>query len=306
MMTSNLSDIPSRSQDGLAALDLFYIGFNDINFFVEDADHENLYEVIFRKAFPEHRISRIFPLGGKSAVLSHAEKSTNNNKNNIYVLDKDFDDFLGKIVSKKNIYYLDRYCIENYLMESNAICELVVEHHPRKKRAEISNSLNVEEILNLCFVNLRELFTLFYCAQLFELGIRNCGAKVEEFCLQGKLWLLDESKLNDYRDSIFAACNVKAIVPPLVDHSTDTRTKTFREAPHQSVISGKFVLSMVFHYIKSKYNLGSITFESFVYRLAKNSSFDSLNQVTEKIKSYIISDDMESSSGNTNEEHFTA
>lgn len=86
--------IPVRSPDGLAALDIFYDEFNDVHFYVEDIDQENLYESILRKLFPEHTIARIFPLGGKPSVIAHLSQS--NSTRGIYILDKDFDDLLNK------------------------------------------------------------------------------------------------------------------------------------------------------------------------------------------------------------------
>lgn len=279
------NDLPSRSADGLAALDLFYSNFNDLNFFVEDTEQENLYETILTKLFSNYKITRIFPLGGKTAVLKHAADPQNKASagKNIYILDKDFDDFLGKISNTQNVYYLERYCIENYLIEEAAICELVVEHHPRKKRPEISSTLNIPKTFEDIISELRNLFLLFYCSQLFELGIKNCSSKAEEFGLRNKLWQLDDAKVSSYWDSIIDAAKNKGLDPILADPENDPRLVSFLAATAHARICGKFMLAMIFHYVKSKYNLGSITFESFAYRLAKNSSLDSLSNLRAKI-----------------------
>ena len=71
------SDVPSRSPAGMAALDVFYSDFNDINFYVEDQEQEKLYEIIFKRLFPRLKITRIFPLGGKAAVIEHASSDAN-------------------------------------------------------------------------------------------------------------------------------------------------------------------------------------------------------------------------------------
>lgn len=288
-MSECLVDLPVRSADGLAALDVFYSGFNDVNFYVEDAGQENLYEVILCKIFPEYRIFRIFPLGGKRAVLSHANDQVNviSPGAKVYLLDKDFDDILLKMEVHNNVYYLDRYCIENFLMEPEAICEIVIEHNPKLARADVARELNVETVLPGLFKDLRGLFTWFFCAQLFELGLRNCSAKPEEFCCPKKLWQIDVVKIQAYELQLFALMQGKNIAPPLVDPSVDARLSVFREASDHSIVSGKFALAMMFHYAKTKYSFGSITFDSFVYRLAKNSNFDSLQGLAEQIRSYM-------------------
>ena len=142
-MTRHDEALPTRSADGLAALDVFYSEFNEINFYVEDADQENLYEVILRRLFPGVKVDRIFPLGGKDAVLRHASSSANENLPafRAYILDKDFDDLLEKKVTRPNVFYLDRFCIENYLLDENAFVEIVIESLPRKHRQEDRKSV---------------------------------------------------------------------------------------------------------------------------------------------------------------------
>ena len=73
--------------------DVFYTDFNDVNFYVEDGEQENLYEVILRKLFSGLKIARIFPLGGKTAVFQRAPSGHNDNIRNFraYIIDRDFD-----------------------------------------------------------------------------------------------------------------------------------------------------------------------------------------------------------------------
>ena len=58
-MNAPASDLPARSPAGMAALDVFYSDFNDVNFYVEDDEQENLYEAILRKLFSRLKIVRI-------------------------------------------------------------------------------------------------------------------------------------------------------------------------------------------------------------------------------------------------------
>ena len=270
--------IPTRSPTALGALDIFYKDFNEINFYVEDIEQENLYFAILKKHFPRINFSKIFPLGGKPAVLAHAKNPTSNKKKtkNIYIVDQDFDHLLGSIEKINNVFYLERYCIENYLIETDAIIEIVIENNPKLKSADITKTLDLNDFINKLKSNLKELFLLFYAAQLFQLGIKGCALKPEAFCHTKTKWKIDQDLVNNYKKTIVTEASRPRIIPPLIDPTTDARLQSARTENPDQLVSGKYILTILFHYVKSKYSLGSITFDSFVYRIAKNSKLESM------------------------------
>ena len=277
------NDLPSRSESGLAALDVFYEEFNEINFYVEDAEQENLYEVLLRRIYPSVKIGRIFPLGGKKAVCSHAASSDNEALSafRAYILDRDFDHLLGKALTHPNVFYLDRFCIENYLIEEAGIVEVVVESHPKRRRTEVSASLDMATIIRSTFNSLRPLFVYFACVQRFSLGLPNCRSAPEVYCQAKRRWEVDPTALKIYADRIVAVAS--HIEPPIVNPLVDSRMADAMGADDHSLVSGKHALAMLFHYLKSKFSLGSITFESFVYRLAKNCTLASFRDLSPRI-----------------------
>jgi len=270
----------------MAALDIFYSDFNDVNFYVEDEEQENLYEVIFRKLFSHLRVARIFPLGGKAAVLQHAASNSNDSIKNFraYVVDRDFDHLLGTQFNHPQVFYLDRFCVENHLLEVPAAVEIVVENHPKKKRTEVEATLSLDSQISSLYRSLRPLFRMFFCAQSLDLGIRNCSYPPEAFCKPRRLWELDEAAIVRYEEELKAAARAKLLAPPLLDLASDFRLLRVRRASNYALVSGKFAAAMVFHYIKSRYSLGSMTFESFVYRLAKNSELPSMRPFAARVK----------------------
>lgn len=285
-MDENITGIPTRSADGRAALDVFYGEFNDVNFYVEDADQENLYETLLRKLFPSLRIARVFPLSGKKAVLQHAAAPENQESNprRIYVLDKDFDDLLGTNVADHRVIYLDRFCIENYLVEEAAVVEVVVENHPKKKRGDVETALSLPTLVEQCLSDLRPLFLLFFCVQRFDLGLKNCSSKPEQFCKSERLWIINAEAISQYLESVKEAAFYKGVSPPLVDPWGDERLRPIHDADVHAIIAGKFLLTMIFHYIKSRFSMGSITFDSFRFRVAKNCDTASLSTVRSRIE----------------------
>jgi hypothetical protein len=283
-------DLPGRSSDGLAALALFYDDFNDIHFFVEDEDHENLYEVILRRMFPELRIARVFPLGGKQAVLEHTSEVALHvsSPRVVHLVDKDFDDLLGQIVRRPTLFYLDRYCIENYFVDIDAVVEIVVESIPRLKRTEIRATLDLGNKIPELMESIRPLFQLFFCVQRFGLGIKNCALPVERFCAARRRWVLDTHLLSGYRKEVIEAASRSAHAATLADPLSHPEVAALAALDGHAVVSGKHICALIFHFLKSKYNIGTISFESFLFRLAKNASLDSLDELAAQIREVVV------------------
>jgi hypothetical protein len=280
------SDLPARSPAGMAALDVFYSDFNEVNFYVEDVEQENLYEVILRKLFSRLKIARIFPLGGKPAVLQHATSCSNDAIKNfrVYIIDRDFDYLLGKQFKHPNVFYLDRFCVESHLLEISALVELVIENQPRRKRPEVEATLGLDVQIPSTYRCLRPLFVLFFCAQSLDLGVKNCSLPPEAFCKPKRSWELNDAAIVRYEADLKSAAQATLLDPPLVDPRSDCRLSHVARASDHSLVSGKFVAAMLFHYVKSNYGLGSMTFESFVYRLAKNCRFRSMRPFAARVR----------------------
>lgn len=280
------TDLPQRSPDGLAALDIFYNDFNDVHFFVEDEDQENLYEVVFRRLFPELRLARVFPLGGKQAVLSRCRQDFQRASGppSVYIVDKDFDDLLGSLQTHPSLFYLDRYCIENYFPEPDAIVEVVIESLPKLKRSDVSAALSLPEKISEIAESMRPLFQLFFGVQHYDLGLKNCALAPEVFCQKSRRWMIDKQTVTRYSQQVSQAALTTPHAAALVAPFTDTAIAKLQALDCHSVVSGKHICALLFHYIKSKYNLGTITFESFLFRLAKNASLSPLSSLADAIR----------------------
>jgi hypothetical protein len=283
------SDLPARSPNGMAALDIFYSDFNDVSFYVEDEGQENLYEEILKKLFSRLRVAPIFPLGGKAAVLQHATSTSNDGIRcfRAYLVDRDFDHLLGKRLEHPNVFYLDRFCIESHLLEASAVVEVVIENHPKRRRADIAAALSLDVQLSSIYGCLRPLFMLFFCAQCLDLGVKNCSLPPEAFCKPRRLWELNDASIVRYERELKTAAQAKLLDPPIVDPQSDVRLSRAARASDYALVSGKFVAAMLFHYVKSKYSLGSMTFESFVYRVAKNSALLSMRPLATRVRASV-------------------
>lgn len=277
--------LPQRSQGGLAAADVFYSSYNDFYFYVEDEDQENLYFTVLSKVFSDMDFAKIFPLGGKLNVLRHAKDAANSDiEKRVYLLDKDFDDLLDIKEDVKGVFYLDAFCIENYFLDEEAVVEVVLESHPKAKRDNIREELSLHGVIPVVGENLKMLFALFFFVQLENLDILNSSQKPEKFCKKGALWEPCPDLVEKYWDAVADRCKAEGTPQPAKNVLEDARLNAFRLASTMEVVSGKFWLSMLFHYVKSKYTLGSITFDSFVFRVASKCSLEELSSLAEEVK----------------------
>lgn len=281
----NVDFFPERSSEGKAALDIFYSGFNDVNFYVEDEDQENLYYEILKRKFPDVKFEKIFPLGGKKNVISHAKDPQNSQIANklIYILDKDFDDFLGIKVQDTRIFYLERYCIENYLIDEYAIANVILETHPKIKLNDILSNIAMQDWEFNTVSHLTYLFVIFFCVQKLGLGIKNCDGKPEEYAKSPRIWEVDTDKIQGYLELVLASCSGMSMRKEFLDNQELILRLVDEGMCCHKLISGKFMLAMLFHYVKSKYKMGSISFDSFVFRTAKNSDLSALSPVLSSI-----------------------
>lgn len=287
--TTDIPDLPERSLDGNTALDLFYLGINSVNFYFEDIDQENLYGLVVAKVFPEYKIFRVFTLGGKSGVLKHALDEANIIvPNRIYTIDRDFDFFLNTSVELPGLFYTDYYCIENHFCEILAILEVVVECHPKLDRHLVAARASLPELIASFEASVRRLFLLFFIAQKFDLAIANTKLPIETFCVQKRPWLIDESAIDTYRDLIIRNMNIAGVPVPVNVPDDVPETFPLKATCLDEAASGKHLLKLVFHHLKREFTLGSFTFESFCYRVAKNSSLGSLSKFKTAVEQYLL------------------
>ena len=122
-----LSEI-SYSDLGLEGRDIFLAEFSEVLFYFEDTDQESFYEKLISVIAPDHRKCKILCLGGKDNVLKVARTKNDLGCPRVFVVDKDFDDILDQVEKRVGLIYLDRFCLENYLISFPAILGFAIDH----------------------------------------------------------------------------------------------------------------------------------------------------------------------------------
>jgi hypothetical protein len=276
--------VPEYSPGALSARDVFFEGSNDLNIYVEDEEQENLYYRILRLLAPRVRVSQIFPLGGKDNVIKHALDPANkpSAKKNFYIVDKDFDDLLGRVVRRPNIFYLPEFCIENFLLEPEAIIEVAVEIHPKKNRSDLQASIGCARYFADLYAALDRLFRLFYVVQKSDLGLPNTGHPSDAFAMKGRLSQVDPKKIDAYEDDVrragvscgkFTTEELDRLIASAIPKRTPKRTN----------ISGKFVLGLLMHHLRASAKVGNISHDQLRIRLAGHCRFTRLRALRRAI-----------------------
>ncbi|MFZ3173810.1 MAG: DUF4435 domain-containing protein [Thiobacillus sp.] len=281
--------VPMWSTEALAARDVFFDEYNDVNFYVEDEEQENLYHLVLGRLFPAIRITQIFPLNGKSNVLAHAKDLSNLSRasRSVYILDKDFDDLLGIKADQNNIFYLQKYCIENFLLDENAFIELAVEAQPRKKREAIRSTIKFPDFLQETVQSLNLLFRLFFVVQALDLGLRNCRGAPELFSVKGAAHIIDPQAVEKYRIEVQEKALQLGKFKTEVEFSNFLDAVFPKNAEKDSNISGKYLLALAGHHVKRSLSWGNVSLDSLTYRLARHSSLLGLESLNVSVKAYL-------------------
>ena len=123
-------DFPEYSEEGKLGLVLLHQYWAHAAFYCEDECHEIFYERLIRKIIPNIKDFFVVCLGGKSEIIKALKRADWKPPiPEIYIVDKDYDDFDSHFnaAAYRNLIYLRKHSIENYLAQFNAILEVILE-----------------------------------------------------------------------------------------------------------------------------------------------------------------------------------
>ncbi len=286
-MLSKENSIPQLSQSYLSGQDIFWSQFNEVNFYIEDTEQENLYLVILSKLFKDLRFLKIFPLNGKQNVINEA-KINSGNRSKIYIVDKDFDDLHNIIINIDNLFYLDRYCIENYLYEIDALVELVIEEAPTYKKEAILAKYSFKDVIERLENELAYLFALLFIVQTYDIEIKNTSYSIARFTDDRNKFILSSKKIDEYKYQVKLALmekgllfNLEEKIKLIVDIWTNSGTIS-------NNIGGKHMLFMIIIDIIREFRINKTPLhDSYCYRLAKSSEFHNLYNLKSEVLGYL-------------------
>lgn len=122
-----------RSLSARSAKSVFFEEYNDIDIFVEDTafGYEKLFMELFSRVFLGiYKVSNVFPLGSRGAVIEEYEQNLAEIKRpTLYVVDGDLHLINQNTQNRTGLYTLPYYCVENLLIDEEAILSLINEEN---------------------------------------------------------------------------------------------------------------------------------------------------------------------------------
>jgi hypothetical protein len=282
--------IPQNSDGYRYAQSAFYSQFNDVDFYVEDAWQENLYLCILGRLFPRLKIENIHPLGGKENAIQHARVNTSRRKS-IYLLDKDFDDLLGKLQKQDNVFYLEKYCIENFFIEEQAILKFIIAEKPRLKPANVQRQIEFQTRWDDIVRQLANLFALFFIVQKHNIALKSTSQKPDSFCSAADSCSIDQRRVSQYASSVRKMA-AKQNMNLNLDYELQACSEQFelnkRTGFYGVNVSGEFMLHLFVNRIAKLFGLDRVPdLQSFAYRLAEKCDFHSLRALRRRMNTYL-------------------
>lgn len=280
--------IPTYSEAAKAAIPSLTNTAYKAFIFFEDENSENFYEEIAKKITTHHKSVRIVCLKGKDSLIEHCLDIDNSKTKNktIYVLDKDFDDLTGTKVIDDSIHYLEKYSIENYLLEINAVSRIVLEEKPKTNRTTGTGDIANTHLIHQSASFFR-LSSLFLINEIYSLGIKSCSEPIQKFSLDKKPWQLCEDKIDAYAEEISIALILNGYADSEEDLS-EILTRNEAKISNLCHTPGKHILDNVRFYLNHKYEIRIPSRESFAFRLASLCSLESLNALRSKLDSILL------------------
>lgn len=192
-----------RSQSARRAMHVFFKELNEINFFIEDTaeGYERIYQNILTRLFNTKDIKKIFAIGSRAYVLSEAKKNKGNKKS-VYIVDGDLYLLGGEIEEiPENVAVLNRYCIENFFLDKEALNEIVSEEVTTIVE-DSDDYLFFDNWMSLSRVEYKKLFVLFAICHVYETGIKNVSYGLKSV-ISNENADLDLVKINSLYDSVY-------------------------------------------------------------------------------------------------------
>lgn len=136
---------------------------NDVDIYTEDDEKDKeFYRILFSRLIkPEIKINDVTPLGSKNQVIERCKNEPKNNRKKVFIIDGDIAIVNGTTVSLENLFVLEKYCIENFLIDRLSTCNFVYLNCGTKSKEQIENDIEFDNWLNSYSEHLVNLFIHF-------------------------------------------------------------------------------------------------------------------------------------------------
>lgn len=136
---------------------------NDVDIYTEDETKDReFYKALFSRLLsPEIKVNDVTPLGCRKKVIEQCKNEPNGERKKVFIIDGDIGIVNGENLEVENLFVLDRYCIENFLIDPDSVCSFIYLNCGTKSKEDIKNEIIFEEWLGQYSEGLMTLFIHF-------------------------------------------------------------------------------------------------------------------------------------------------
>ncbi|AXA25891.1 DUF4435 domain-containing protein [Pseudomonas putida] len=191
--------IPERGTIGKYAKSIFYEDVNEIDIYIEDTalGSEKIASKIFSRIFEgRYRLDQVFPLGGRSSVISKFnEEKLTLKRPSLFIIDGDIYHLTGdNIKDEQGLYRLPCYCIENIILDPIAITSIIDEEDPVRSEEELNRAFDYAGWEKQNKHKLRDLFIEYAISRVLNPSEPTVSYEVRNL-VSGSDGCLDDNKL---------------------------------------------------------------------------------------------------------------
>lgn len=168
-----------RNEAAKYAMSVFHENYNDFDIYIEDTapGYTKIFASLLSRAMGDNvTIERVFPLGGRAAVISTALRELSDGASRrpaVFLADGDLYLLSGEPQDlPNNVVVLPRYCVENFLIEESALALIMDDEAPVETIENLKQKLDYPGWLERAQEPMRELFIIFAIAHKLQSGIK--------------------------------------------------------------------------------------------------------------------------------------
>lgn len=173
---------------------------NSINIYTEDnVKDKKFYVTLLRRLLDDTSvtINDIIPIGSSDNVVKACALDDDPNPK-LYIIDGDINLMTTPKQSQNNLFVLDRYCIENYIIDADSFYKVYDELDYEHTIEDIKRLANYDEIMNEAVEPFMELFHHFAVSQT----IQNVFILKDASQFMGKDGKINSSKIDQEKSFI--------------------------------------------------------------------------------------------------------
>jgi|GEM_PF-7108856 len=202
--------------------------------------------------------------------------------------DADFEEILNIQEQIENVFYLEKYSIENYFVDKDGIYELIRERHPTLKDRDIDALVDLNQNLKNCKILLTDLACAFVIIQRYSHGTsyfglnppRDCNLTCNPPAHRNTFISTYLNEIEQELKNIDGRYTWASKKREFVKHF-NTLTKALRNIP------GKYLLNLLKYQLERAGLLNQLSVQTLSYKLSKECSVSQFSELQERITDYI-------------------